>query len=189
MQTSFRDHAIAKNRFLFKLTLIWAVATTFAVIALSLLCFYTLLHREVHWLPICVEDTFSLGESSYSPSYLKQMTEKVADLRLTYNPETIEARLRMLTHLMPANYQESFKKLLNNEIRAVHEKNISSVFYAEKVAVDVAHHQGQISGLLYRTSHGLQLKPEHKTYQIQFSFKRGLLALNTIKEVSDETHH
>lgn len=189
MQTSFRDNAIAKNRLLFKLTLIWAIATTFVVIALSMLCFYGISHRETHWLPICVEDKFSLGESSYSPSYLKQMTEKVADLRLTYNPETIEARLLMLTHLLPANYQESFKKLLSNEITTVHEKNISSVFYAEKIAVDVAHHQGQISGSLYRTSHGLLLPPHHKTYQIQFSFEYGLLALNSIKEINDATHH
>ena len=189
MQTSFRDHAIAKNRLLFKLTLLWAIATTFAVIALSILCFYAMSHRQVHWLPICTEHEFSIGESTYSPSYLKQMTEKVADLRLTYNPETIDARYAMLIHLLPANYQESFKKLLDTEITTVHEKNISSVFYAEKVAIDVAHHQGQISGLLYRTSHGLQLNPKQKTYQIQFSFKRGLLALNSIKEVSDATHH
>jgi conjugal transfer pilus assembly protein TraE len=78
---------------------------------------------------------------------------------------------------------------LNIEITTVHEKNISSVFYAEKVAVDVAHHQGQISGLLYRTSHGLQLNPQHETYQIQFSFAHGLLSLNSIKEASDATHH
>ncbi len=188
MQTSYRDHAIAKNRLLFKLTLLWAIATTFAVVALSILCFYALSHREVHWLPMCVENEFSLGESTYSPSYLKQMTEKVADLRLTYNPDTIDARYAMLTHLLPANTQESFKKLLDTEITTVHEKNISSVFYAENVAVDVVHHQGQIAGLLYRTSHGLQLNPQHKTYQIQFSFQQGILALNAMKEVSDATH-
>ena len=116
------------------------------------------------------------------------MTEKVADLRLTYNPDTIDARYAMLTHLLPANTQESFKKLLDTEITTVHEKNISSVFYAENVAVDVVHHQGQIAGLLYRTSHGLQLNPQHKTYQIQFSFQQGILALNAMKEVSDATH-
>ena len=189
MQTSFRDHAIAKNRLLFKLTLLWAIATTVAVLALSALCCYAMLHRQVHWLPICTQTEFSIGESAYSPSYLKQMTEKVADLRLTYNPETIDARYAMLIHLLPANYQESFKKLLDTEITTVHEKGISSVFYAEQIAVDISHHQGQIAGLLYRTSHGLQLNPQHKTYQIQFSFNHGLLALNSIKEISDAKHH
>lgn len=113
------------------------------------------------------------------------MTQKVADLRLTYNPETIDARYAMLIHLIPANHQEAFKKLLDVESKTVHDKNVSSVFYSEKVAVDVTQHQGQIEGLLYRTSHGLQLTPQRKTYRLQFSFNNGLLSLASIQEIHD----
>ena len=189
MQTTYRDDAIAKNRLLFKFTLLWAMSTTLAVIVLSLLCLYAMKHRQVHWLPICTGLEFSIGDSAYTPAYLKQMTEKVADLRLTYNPETIDARYRTLIHLIPGNTQESYKKLLDREIATVHEKNISSVFYAERLAVDVKTNQGQIAGLLYRTSHGLELKPQHKTYQIQFSFKNGTLGLQSVKELNDAKHN
>ncbi|WP_058495580.1 TraE/TraK family type IV conjugative transfer system protein [Legionella drozanskii] len=184
MNTSFRDNAIAKNRLLFKLTLIWALSSTLAVIVLSALNFYTLLHRQVHWLPMCTGAEFSLGDKAYSPQYLKEMTQKVADLRLTYNPETIDTRYTMLSHLIPANYQESFTKLLDAERKTVHEKNISSVFYSERVSVDVNKNQGQIEGLLYRTSHGLQLKAQHKIYRLQFSYSEGLLNLASIQEIS-----
>ncbi|HAU0661248.1 TPA: conjugal transfer protein TraE [Legionella pneumophila] len=183
MNTSFRDNAIAKNRLLLKVSLAWALSSTFAVIILIALNFYTLLHRQVHWLPVCTGAEFSIGDKAYSPEYLKEMTQKVADLRLTYNPETIDARYTQLSHLIPANYQESFTRLLDAERKTVHEKNVSSVFYDEKVSVDVANNQGQIEGLLYRTSHGLQLKPQHKIYRVQFSFKNGLLNLVSIQEM------
>lgn len=183
MNTSFRDNAIAKNRLLLKVSLAWALSSTFAVIILIALNFYTLLHRQVHWLPVCTGAEFSIGDKAYSPEYLKEMTQKVADLRLTYNPETIDARYTQLSHLIPANYQESFTRLLDAERKTVHEKNVSSVFYDEKVSVDVANNQGQIEGLLYRTSHGLQLKPQHKIYRVQFSFKNGLLTLVSIQEI------
>ena len=183
MNTSFRDNAIAKNRLLLKLTLIWALSSTLVALVLAALNFYTLLHREVHWLPVCTGAEFSIGDRAYSPEYLKEMTQKVADLRLTYNPETIDARYTILTHLIPANLQESFAKLLDAERKTVHEKNVSSVFYGEKVSVDVTKNQGQIEGLLYRTSHGLQLKPQHRVYRLQFSYTNGLLNLASIAEV------
>ncbi|CZL46416.1 TPA: TraE/TraK family type IV conjugative transfer system protein [Legionella pneumophila] len=186
MDTSFRDNAIAKNRLLFKLTLIWALSSTFAVIVLCALNFYTLLHKQVHWLPVCTGLEFSIGDKGYSPEYLKEMTQKAADLRLTYNPETIDARYTMLSHLIPAKYQESFSKLLDAERKTVHDKNVSSVFYAEKVSVDVTKNQGQIEGQLHRTSHGLQLKPQHKMYRVQFSHQSGLLNLVSIQEIHHE---
>jgi len=183
MNTAYRDDAIKKNRLLLKLLLIWALSSTLAVIILSVLNTYSLLHRQVHWLPVCV-DKFSLGDREYSPNYLKEMTKKVADLRLTYNPETIDARLTMLSHLIAINKQEIFLRLLDSERKTIHEKNISSVFYDEKISVDVSKNQGQIEGLLYRTSHGLSLKPQHKIYRIQFSFTNGLLSLQSIREMS-----
>lgn len=185
MNTSYRDNAIAKNRLLLKLSLAWALSSSSAVLVLAGVCFYSLTHRQVHWLPVCTGAEFSIGQRAYSASYLKEMTEKAADLRLTYNPETIDARYAMLAHLIPAHIQEAFSRLLDEERKTVHEKNISSVFYSENISVDVAHHQGQIEGLLYRTSHGLQLAPERKVYRLQFSFQNGLLTLSSIQEIHD----
>ena len=185
MQTSWRDNAVAKNKLLLKLTLLWAGSSSVVAVVLAFLCYYALTHRQIHWLPVCTGSEFSIGDSAYSPEYLKKMTEKVADLRLTYNPETIESRNATLIHLIPANHQEAFKKVLDAERETVVKKNISSVFYAEHVSVDIKHNQGRIDGLLYRTSHGLQLSPKHKQYTLQFSFKNGLLGLESVKEISN----
>lgn len=189
MQTSFRDNVLSKNRLLLNLTLLWAMGTTIALMVLTVLCAYVMVHKETHWLPVCTGSEFSIGESAYSPAYLKEMTLKVADLRLTYSTSTIESRYAMLLELVPSNHQEAFKRLLDSERETVAAKNISSVFYAEKVTVDVKKAKGLVQGLLHRASHGLQLNPEHKTYQFQFSFRNGLLGLESIKEVADATQH
>ena len=185
MQTSFRDHALAKNRLLLKVLLMWAISATAAVMVLSFACAYAFQHKEVHWLPMCTGAEFSISDRTYSPAYLKEMTEKVADLRLTYSPETVASRNATLLRTIPANHQEAFKKQLLSEQKTVQDKNISSVFYAEKVSVDVSQTQGKITGLLHRTSHGLQLSPKRKTYQLQFVFKNGLLGLQSMKEIND----
>lgn len=185
MQTSFRDHALAKNRLLLKVLLMWALSATAAVLALSFTCVYAFQHKEVHWLPMCTGEEFSISDRTYSPAYLMDMTEKVADLRLTYSPNTVDSRNAKLLYTIPANHQEAFKKQLLSEQKIVHDKNISSVFYAEKINVDVDKAQGRITGLLHRTSHGLQLSPKRKTYQLQFVFKNGLLGLQSMKEIND----
>lgn len=186
METSYRDNAVAKNKLVLKLLVCWALSSSLLALILSILCFYAFQHKETHWLPVCMGTEFSIGNSAYSPAYLKEMTVKATDLRLTYSPDTVESRYSTLLHLVPANFQESFKKQLDEEIETVKSKNISSVFYAEKVAVDVNHHQGQIEGELYRTSHGLEVKPQHKAYLLQFAFKQGVLSLKSVKEVSHE---
>ncbi|RUQ96648.1 TraE/TraK family type IV conjugative transfer system protein [Legionella septentrionalis] len=185
MDTDYRDNAIVRSQLLLKMTLVWALSSSLAVVVLSFLCLYAFKHKQVHWLPVCGVSEFNLSESNYSPSYLKEMAIKVINLRLTYNPETVDSRFMSLIHLIPASRQEAFKKILDAEREAVQEKNISSVFYEEEIAADTALQQVKINGFLYRTSHGLQVKPQYKTYLLTFSFKDGVLWPESVKEIEN----
>lgn len=185
MDILYRDDVISRTRLLLKWVLAWAVSSSLAVVALSLLCAYVVKHRQTHWLPLCTGSEFNIGETGYSPGYLKDLALKVIDLRLTYSPDTIEARVEQLIHLTPADFQSHFKRRLEEEVKTVQEKNISSVFYAEHIEIDSNHHQGRVAGVLHRTSHGLPLKEERKTYLLQFALKSGLLMLQSIKEVNE----
>ncbi|HHF7349660.1 TPA: TraE/TraK family type IV conjugative transfer system protein [Legionella feeleii] len=187
MDILYRDDVIARTRLLLKWVLAWAISSSLAVVTLSLLCAYVVKHRQTHWLPLCTGSEFNIGETAYSPGYLKDLALKVIDLRLTYSPDTIEARVEQLVHLIPADFQRHFKRRLEEEVRTVQEKNISSVFYADvdHIEIDISHHQGRVAGVLHRTSHGLPLKEERKTYLLQFALKSGLLMLQSIKEVSE----
>lgn len=185
MDTRFRDDAIAKNRLALKLTFLWALLSSMSLILVTLLCFYGIKHQNVRWLPLCGVD-FEVGDLAYSPSYLQEMAKKVADLRLTYNPETVASRFNALVHLAPINKQEPLKKVLDQEIKTIIRKNISSVFYSQKISVDIKHHQANIEGELCRLNHGLEMKPEHKTYLLTFTFKDGLLSPDSIKDITHD---
>lgn len=188
MKTSIRDNAILKSRLLLNIAFVWALSSSLGVVILGALCFYAFKHQQIHWLPVCSDSGFSLSNSSYSPSYLKGMAKKVIDLRLTYNPETVATRFESLIHLIPAEKQEVFKKMLDLEAKTVKEKNISSVFYEEAIAVDVNKGQAKIKGFLNRTSHGLQIRPAYKAYLLTFSFKNGVMWPNSVKEIRDENN-
>ncbi len=122
MNRLVRDTIVLKNRVLLNLVLAWACSSTLAVFILGGICLYAVKNKETHWLPICAEDGYFLSNSSYSPSYIKEMAKKVIQLRLTYTPENVDARFYSLVHLIPASHQEDFQKILDSEMKVAKEK-------------------------------------------------------------------
>lgn len=182
MNRLFRDNVLAKNKVLLKLTLAWAFSSTIAVFILGGICFYVVKNKETHWLPVCTEDGYFLSNSSFSPSYIKDMTKKVIQLRLTYSPDTVEERFSSLVNFIPASHQEAFKKILDSEISVVKEKNISSVFYEKDMEIDSTNIQAKVYGTLNRTSRGLEVKPQRKVYLVQWAYKQGMMWPMSIQE-------
>ena len=183
MEISYRDDAISKNKRLLKLSIVWALMASFSLVLMIMLCFYLIVHKETHWLPFSSNTPFSIGEKSFSPSYLREMSEKIASLRLTYNADIIDERYQQLLHFVEIDKAEAFKKILHQEAKTVHEKNISSVFYMEKLSVIPNESKVILKGTLSRTSHGLMIEPKNKTYVMQFSYSGGLLWLHSIKDM------
>lgn len=186
MDIKFRDDAIAKNRMVLRITFIWAMVSSLSLLVISVMSFQAFKHQKTRWLPVCSSTDFSISEVDYSPGYLKEMAKKVIDLRLTYNPETIESHYKTLVNLTSGQHQEKINKILSDEIDAVKRRNISSVFYTDKISVDTKHHLALISGYLHRTSHGLALKAQYKQYKIVFSFRNGELSPVSVTEVQNE---
>ncbi|STX81255.1 conjugative transfer protein TraE [Legionella busanensis] len=186
MDIKFRDDAISKNRLVLRITFIWALVSSCSLLVVTVMSFHAFKHQKMLWLPVCSPTDFSISETDYSPGYLKEMAKKVIDLRLTYNPETIESHYKMLANLTMSNYQEQINRLLSHEIASVKKKSISSVFYTDKVSVDTKHHEALVSGFLHRTSHGLALEPSYRQYKLSFAFKNGELSPISIIEVKNE---
>ena len=186
MDITYRDNILLRNRLLLKMALGWAIAMSLVALVLAGFTIYALKHRTIHWLPLCSNTEFSLNDSDFSPTYLQEIAKKVIDLRLTYHPETVEYQFNTLLHLVPANHQDAFKKILDKEKETVRNKNISSVFYLENLAVDVSHREAKIKGTLHRTSHGLSVKAQKKSYLLVFSFSNGKLWAHAIQEITNE---
>lgn len=164
----------------------WAISTSVVAVILAGLCFYMLLHKETHWLPMCSSGQYQISQQTMSPNYIRDIVERVVDLRLTYNKDTVESRFNALLMLVEPSHIESLKGLLNDEQKIIVAKNIASVFYVDTIALDIAHQTAKIHGVLIQTSHGIALPDAIKTYELTYSYKSGLISILSMKEVADE---
>ena len=186
MDTGFRDNTIAKNRLVLRLTFIWAIATSLVSVILAGLCFYVVVHKETHWLPMCTRGQYQISQKYMSPNYIRDIAERVVDLRLTYNKDTVESRFDALLMLIEPSHMESLKNLLKDEQKTIIAKDIASVFYVEEIALDIPHQRAKIHGKLIQTSHGIALPDALKTYELTYTYKSGLISILSMKEVADE---
>lgn len=186
MDIKLRDDVITKNKLLLRLTFTWALMSSVSLLLVSMLSFNALKNKKTHWLPICTSSELSIGEADYSPSYLREMVKKVINLRLSYNPQTIESRYQTLLQLTPGERQADLRQLLNEEIGVVKEKNISSSFYDDNIQVDPKTHSAMVTGYLQRSSRGLAIKPIYKRYTLTFQFHHGELSPLSIREMENE---
>ena len=166
-----------------RLLLAWAVSSSVSLIVVSLLCGYAMLSRPIKLVPFSGHE-MSISDLSYSPEYILDSAKKVAQLRFSFNPETIKNQYRDILNLTDLQYQPFVKAKLAREVEVVTHKEISSVFYVKEYHVDVSKNIAVLKGELDRSSHGIRLAPIQKSFEFKFSFN-GSLYLESIKELSD----
>ncbi len=57
------------------------------------------------------------------------------------------------------------------------------MFYEKDIEIDESTLQAKVKGILNRTSHGLEVKPQSKVYLVQFAHLNGMMWPKAIKEV------
>lgn len=181
MKTQVRDDAIAKNRKLVKTLTLACVAQSLSIIVLVFLVINALHSKTIVYQPV-ISGQYSLSERTFSPGYLRDMASDIAQLRLTWQPDTIQARYQRLLALVAPDRVASVRAGLNQEIQAVEKRRMSSVFYEHHVLVDVKHQAALVAGELQRLDDGVLLPLVHKTYQIQFHYVGGTLQVLSITE-------
>lgn len=186
MDIRFRDNTLAQNRLILRLTFIWALSSSLIAIILVFLCVYINSSRETHWLPMCLSGQYQISQRHASPNYIKDVIEHAIDLRLTYNKDTVESRFDAFLMLVAPNQVESLKALLKEEQKTIIAKDIASVFYIERITLDVSKHKAVAHGKLVETSHAVTLPDAHKVYELSYQYHAGLISILSMKEVHDE---
>lgn len=181
MKTSVRDDAIAQTKQLLAVMKIACLALSLAVMVLSGLCFYAFFSKEVVYQP-AMSGAYTLSERHFSPSYLKAMASDFMQLRLTWNPQTITPRYQQLMSMVSPSQASQVRQALNQEIKAVQQRKMTSVFYEDRVQVDVSHDEAKVSGSLQRLDDGVLLPSIPKTYVLQFHYVAGTLELVSITD-------
>lgn len=185
MHIRLRDDLLSKQRLVFRITLLWATTSSITLLVLILAWSSSLKHQKIYLLPLSA-DSYVLSDTTYSASYLKDMAEKVIDLRFSFNPQSIKGRYETLSNLTAIPVRQAISSLLKEEQESALEKNVSSAFYIEKTQTNTKQHEAVVSGYLHRSSHHLEIKPLFKKYRLRFEFKQGHLNLLSIQEVDDE---
>lgn len=186
MDLNIKNDEVMRLKQLLRITTAWGVTTSLCLIALIFLSINILNNNQTHWLPVCVNSDMSLGRNSYSQGYLKEMANRVFELRLNYSPNTIDEHFETLVHLSAPSKQEAIKKILKEESENVKKRNITSAFYIKNIVTDNRHHLAKVTGELYRSVHDKLVKPELKSYLISFDFKAGEMSLSAISEVKND---
>lgn len=184
MIISTRDDVVVRKNRLIKILFSWAVSSTVILFVMTLLCGYAFLSRPIKIVPFN-GNSFSVSDRDYSPAYLSEMARKVAQLRYTFNPETVSSQYASLYNSADIKFISSLKDSFSKEIITIKHKEISSVLYIAESRAFPEGHYAIVKGKLERSSHGIHLSSNNKKLKVKFNFN-GTLNLNSIEDVSDE---
>jgi conjugal transfer pilus assembly protein TraE len=186
MKTQVRDDAILKNERLVRILTVAVLSEAVAILGLIALCLYSLSVKQTIYQPTLMGQPYTLSAKAVSPNYLKGMATDVMQLRLTFNADTVVARYARLLALVAPDSLSTVRKTLNTEIGVVKSRKLQSVFYQEKVAVDMKTMAVNVTGNLQRIDDGVVLGLVKKTYLLKFNYVHGTLQIVSITE--EKTH-
>lgn len=184
MKTQIRDDAIARNRHTLRLLMIACLSQTVTILVLAGVALYAFMAKEIIYIPTNGSGTYKVSQLSFTPSYLQGIASDVMQDRLTWNENTIVNQYMKILSMVTPDELPFIRKQLNEEIKSVKKRNMTSVFYQKDAPlVDVKNQLAQVSGVLQRIDHGVVLPPKPVTFQIQFKYTLGTLQIVSISEV------
>lgn len=182
MKTQYRDDAIERNKQTVRILTIVCIAQSVVILALAGLSLYSFTAREIVYQPTLGGASYTLSQRRFSPAYLQAQASNIMQLRLTWNPTTVEQQYEQLLSMTAPQALQTIRPLLNAEINTVKKRAMHSVFYQTKVIVDPKQAVAQVFGSLERIDDGVVLPAVKKAYWVMFDYRSGSLDLVSIKE-------
>ncbi|NGX47092.1 MAG: hypothetical protein K1000chlam3_00461 [Chlamydiae bacterium] len=160
------------------------VLTTFCFIVLLsnlLLVLLALTKRErIIIVPPTIEKEFWIEGKKFSPTYLEQFGIFLAQLLLNKSPESVSLQNRILLRFVAPDYYPIFKKALEQEKNEMIEKDLSYIFFPDKVQVLPERKQIILEGNRLAYLGTEEFLNETQRYILNFSFARGSLLLKEL---------
>ena len=184
MNIGVRDDIVLRQNRTIKLLFAWAASSSITLLLMACLCGYAFVSRPIKIVPFSGVG-FSVSDRDYSPEYLSEMARKIAQLRFTFNPETVSSQYASLYNSAASKDVQSLKDAFNKEIKIIKHKEISSVLYITESKAYPKGHYAIVKGKLERSSHGIHLSSKNIKYKVSFHFN-GTLNLKSIEDIGDE---
>lgn len=182
MKTQHRDDAIERNKQTVRVLTMACLAQSVAILALGGLSLYAFTAHEIVYQPTLGGVSYTLSQRRFSPAYLQAQASNIMQLRLTWNPTTIEPQYQQLMSMAAPQALQTIRPLLNAEIKTVKKRAMRSVFYQTRVIVDPKQQLAQVFGTLERIDDGVVLPAVKKAYWVSFDYRSGSLQIVSIKE-------
>ena len=157
----------------------------FLIILLLVFFSLSLSHRSmVTLVPMNLNEPMTVSNNAVSSDYLSKTAMAFINLRLNFNPETVDKNHKIILKFASTSSYPSLKKSLDAEAVSIKEQGISSNFYLNNVEINRKKMTIIAGGILMRSVSSKAL-PEIKTkFLIRFKNNNGLLSIRKFVEVA-----
>ncbi|MCX7125445.1 MAG: type IV conjugative transfer system protein TraE [Gammaproteobacteria bacterium] len=156
------------------------------IVLLTFLCI-AISHRNMTTLiPMNLNTPMTVSNNAVSPQYLNESALSFINLRLDFDPDSIDLNHKViLRSIAPTNYQ-AIKKILDQESKLVKAQGISSSFYINGISINKKSLSVLVTGTLVRSVSDKTLKAVRTQFQIDFENDNGLLLITQFFEVKNQ---
>lgn len=155
----------------------------FLIVFILVILSIALSHRQmVALIPMNLNSPMSVSNNVVSSQYLDESALSFIDLRLNFDPDTIDNNHQVILRFVSPGSYKKIKSALDQESKLVKSQGISSSFYINKIKVNKQSLSVMISGTLNRAVVDKQLIPVKATFLITFENDDGLLSINQFVE-------
>ncbi len=138
--------------------------------------------------PPVIDESFWIENRKVSSSYLQQMADYFSRLLLNTTAVSANNRREAVLSLVDNTSYASFQHLLLDEEEQIKKNNFITMFTPAQFNVDVERLTVEVIGELSIFQGKQQVKNNHKTYKLKFSFsgKSGKLLVKGFEDVTKE---
>lgn len=161
-----------------------ALAAGLLLLCLLLGCVsFCLVGRErIIITPPVVHRSFWVSHQAVSPEYLSEITEFLAQLRLTVTPSNAAYQREALLRYTHPSYYGVLKNALMAEAEHLIQSHISLAFYPVQISVNAKQLTAQLIGDLQSTIGDTPASTVRVTYQLRYRYINGKLLLTAFQE-------
>lgn len=132
--------------------------------------------------PPTISQAFTVSDGEVDASYLQQMDEYFAFLKLNITPASVEHQYKQLANYICEDTWHLMQPLLSSDASMIKRQNTSSHFTINKVQVALDDHLVKLTGTLSKYVGKRPLEPETVSYIIATQYDHGQLCLKSIKK-------
>jgi conjugal transfer pilus assembly protein TraE len=144
-------------------------------------------HRTI-LVPPAIKSTMEIHGNSASDAYIKHFTRYIMGLAFQYSPATARYQFEeLLSMFSPSSFPRA-QKMFYDLADTIETAQISNVFYIQKMVLDSARKQVEVTGLKRQYVHDVKSEEGTKTYIVVYEFEDGRFMIADIseKEILDE---